>query len=726
MASSINVKIAPLPRGNYSSSATYAKLDVVSYNGSSYMAIKAVPTGTIPTNTTYWQLLAEKPTIGDGTITTNMLADGAVTADKLDSSVSDKYAEVSGTYEDMVVGSAEQLLSTQYDTDSVPYAFRKSPYGDREFEEIVGGSIAWNQWVVNGNFADTSNWSKSGVTMTVSGNVATLTSSSNGDHYSQQAYQDSIPVGHKVIYSTDVKVDSMPSGESSVLALSFFYGYASYRDTYYATDTNWHTIAKVKNIEPTSGSNPRFVALRLESRKSTVTAQFRNAQLFDLTQMFGTSVADAIYAMEQSSSGSGVAFFRSLFPKPYYAYNAGQLISVSGLSAHKMTGKNQVPTTGWEQGQITAEGGINNARYAVSSPYILLDGGYSYMLSRNYPDYGNGQMAYHTYDINKTHLSDSGWVSNNALISPSEDCYIRITTRAKPNNQNPPGITPSDVGTMFTVQLEFGTTATTYEPYESHSYALDSDVTLRGIPKLDADNKLYYDGDVYASDGTVQRRYGIVDLGSLSWAVQNLASSTKGFRANVTGIKTVSASNVMSNMISALYPTYRGDDVYAHSNISNGISMWSTDASVAVYDSTKTSMSASDFKTAMSGVYLVYELATPTTESASPYVSPQICNEYGTEEYISAEQNGVTMIVGHNTKYPQNLRKKIEGLPWNFSNLIAPTEVTNKATRNYTVGSYLIMNNTLYKVTSAIANGGTITVGTNVTATTIMAEILAL
>ena len=83
MASSINVKIAPLPKGEYSSSATYAKLDVVSYNGSSYMAIKAVPTGTVPTNTTYWQLLAEKPTIGEGSITTDMLANGSVTYAKL-------------------------------------------------------------------------------------------------------------------------------------------------------------------------------------------------------------------------------------------------------------------------------------------------------------------------------------------------------------------------------------------------------------------------------------------------------------------------------------------------------------------------------------------------------------------------------------------------------------------------------------------------------------------
>lgn len=32
---------------------------------------------------------------------------------------------------------------------------------------------------------------------------------------------------------------------------------------------------------------------------------------------------------------------------------------------------------------------------------------------------------------------------------------------------------------------------------------------LRGIPKLDANNALVYDGDTYASDGTVTRRYGV-------------------------------------------------------------------------------------------------------------------------------------------------------------------------------------------------------------------------
>jgi hypothetical protein len=129
---------------------------------------------------------------------------------------------------------------------------------------------------------------------------------------------------------------------------------------------------------------------------------------------------------------------------------------------------------------------------------------------------------------------------------------------------------------------------------------------------------------------------------------------------------------------------------------------------------------ATAFKAAMSGVMLVYELATPTTEEAAPYQHLQQCDPNGTEEFVST---GIVP-VGHETRYPENLRAKIEGLPWDFSSLIAPTEKTTTASRNYTAGSLLIMDNTLYKVMANIANGGTITPNTNVTATT-LSEILS-
>lgn len=68
---------------------------------------------------------------------------------------------------------------------------------------------------------------------------------------------------------------------------------------------------------------------------------------------------------------------------------------------------------------------------------------------------------------------------------------------------------------------------------------------------------------------------------------------------------------------------------------------------------------------------------------------------------------------------------EIETTETNVLNNIAKVE-NGKASVNYSVGSYLVNNGKLYKVTSAIASGENIVPGTNVTATTVMAELVAL
>lgn len=54
-------KVAITPRKDYKNEQTYEWLDVVTYNGASYMCIAEDDcTGIVPTNTDYWQLLADK------------------------------------------------------------------------------------------------------------------------------------------------------------------------------------------------------------------------------------------------------------------------------------------------------------------------------------------------------------------------------------------------------------------------------------------------------------------------------------------------------------------------------------------------------------------------------------------------------------------------------------------------------------------------------------------
>ena len=56
-----SVQVTVKPRGAWSSSTTYKRLDAVTYNGSSYIATaSSITAGTLPTDTSKWQMIAER------------------------------------------------------------------------------------------------------------------------------------------------------------------------------------------------------------------------------------------------------------------------------------------------------------------------------------------------------------------------------------------------------------------------------------------------------------------------------------------------------------------------------------------------------------------------------------------------------------------------------------------------------------------------------------------
>ena len=150
------------------------------------------------------------------------------------------------------------------------------------------------------------------------------------------------------------------------------------------------------------------------------------------------------------------------------------------------------------------------------------------------------------------------------------------------------------------------------------SYPLD-DIELRGIPKKDADNNLYYDGDTYESDGTVTRKYGTVTFnGTESWT---FASSGGIYRANrlIDGAYNVSGTRT---------PVYANNGIYASSgNPVGGMFISGTLQGTAMFyyipDQSITTEAA--FKTWLAShpLQVLFQLATETTETADPYENPQ-------------------------------------------------------------------------------------------------------
>ncbi len=168
------------------------------------------------------------------------------------------------------------------------------------------------------------------------------------------------------------------------------------------------------------------------------------------------------------------------------------------------------------------------------------------------------------------------------------------------------------------------------------TYPLDN-ITLRGIPKLSNGN-LYYDGDTYEWDGTVNRRFTEVDLGSLTWYYN---SANAYFYAKLTEAKGVPNAGTAANMICDKYINHEWTGL-SDKQISR---FYASQDGINVKDSSYTD--AATFKTAMSGHYLVFELADAyqTTESADPFTAVQTVEDGGTEEFVTT--NGVPVgVVG--------------------------------------------------------------------------------
>ena len=587
---------------------------------------------------TYWIISGQSNILAD-----NIIA-GTIAADRMKANVINAVNNGTGTInaDKINVGGS----APQYATGQAPYIRRASTeavLGQESLEQIVGGSIAWNQIVPKTASGNTS----AGITFTNNNDGSwTLTGTGSGSNaYCNVNYVNAttncfLP-NHKY-YITPEK-----SGTATHLSNIGIYTYG----------------LKSPDATPVSAFNP--IVLAAESTlpaRGWVRLQVTNAtnvnigtvtmkpQVFDLTLMLGAAVADYVYSLESATAGAGVAKLKEwgLFTDTFYAYNVGELKHVSGLVSHDTTGKNLYSQEN-ENGVIYSSGSEANApNRCRTKGHIPVIANKQYVI-KTFTS-GIYCIGYAFYDAQKRFISMTVPSSNtnvtNTFTVPINASYVRFNFW-KENAD----FTPDQIGN---VQLELGSTATAYEPFVSHSYPLDSTLTLRGVPQL-VSNNLCYDGDIYQPDGTVTRRYGAVNLGSLTWNY----TDTLMF-ANMPSDSAPVIRNGYPNAVCARYPTFVGGysdlkatDKYIYINSNNA----SASKKVVVRDSAYTD--ATVFKTAMSGVYLVYPLAAQATETAVPYQQVQAANAAGTESFSTTS----LVPVGHYTRYASNLTAAMDSLP---------------------------------------------------------------
>ena len=350
--------------GNGEQQGTSTAYDI-SYNftglsvGSSYYVVVNVTTTqgmNVSAQSNTFTVSIDTPTLGEATVVNNA-CDGYIS---VTSNLSSEYGgSGSGdivTFEtDSVndVSSLKVTLTPQQDGtpwigtthDTAPYLNRAMPTQSNDYNResgvIVGGTVAWNQKVMHGDFDSTTNWYKGvGVdSFSASSNVLTTNISGGSvlDAYKYGIYKNingGLDVTHKYLSIYGIK-------PSVATTFRLELGGGVKTGTVTLSANVWSEVSFI-NTPSTYNSQiyayPYSAVFNVSAPEMTI--QYRNVQLFDLTAMFGTIIADYIYSLEQATAGAGVAFFKSLFPKPYYEYNAGELKSVSGLVSHDMTGFN--------------------------------------------------------------------------------------------------------------------------------------------------------------------------------------------------------------------------------------------------------------------------------------------------------------------------------------------------------------------------------------------------
>ena len=256
------------------------------------------------------------------------------------------------------------------------------------------------------------------------------------------------------------------------------------------------------------------------------------------------------------------------------------------------------------------------------------------------------------------------------------------------------------VNMTFRPMLVSGSTATPYQPYSESVLPIPLDGhELRSLPDGTRD-ELTVD-----ERGHVRliQRVMVANLGTWNYGYNSAGAY---FYCNIT-------NKAVGNWNNVLCPSYQLTNSNVGAAEIPNLQFKATSASDAVFFKNTAYTDTASFKTAMDGAEIHYALATPVTHDLGivdpvPMQGPDL-----TAQPIPDTTMALTYEVDADVADETALA------------CIAPVE-GDTASANYSVGGYLVHDGRLCRVTTAIATGEAISIGTNVVATTVMAEVIRL
>lgn len=198
------------------------------------------------------------------------------------------------------------------------YLHRALPYSSdaKSLRKLVGCSFAWNQIA---QFPDRSTVTSKGITFSITDGICTYSgvpTASTGYVEIQSGTFANFTSGHKYL------IRVVDSNSSSGNRLS----YVVVNQPYTEVPANTTNAPRHSLYSPTS--TPTYFYWRLSLVNLATDTQINGTawvQAFDLTMMFGSTIANYIYGL---GADACLAWFQNLFDKDYYPYDSGTLVSV--------------------------------------------------------------------------------------------------------------------------------------------------------------------------------------------------------------------------------------------------------------------------------------------------------------------------------------------------------------------------------------------------------------
>lgn len=473
---------------------------------------------------------------------------------------------------------------------------------------VKGETIVWNQLRTN---------------QTSSGSGSTST-----QYATVGAAETNLIYGHKYYVRFYVKYGADNTNGSSVGFKLGNFAYDEFSMSFFPTDS-FVLQEHISTLNSSAGSGTnRSGFIKYSDSSKVLSIEWKNLQIFDLTQMFGAG-----------NEPVAPSEFRAMFPDDYYPYNAGELKSIvptsieaSGVERFQLLDKSKFTATGVFDGVTYTNNGngtitLNGTATALTN--YNLQSGISVIANHKYfCVYSNiisGSGAYPLLYTSDPAVFNTGFPMLSGDIVTALKDYDKVYFQIKVSNGKTMTnmlVKPQlfDLTQMFGAGNEPATPEEFWQKVPEKLYGHNpNDYKSVNIPS----SKYFPDGMRSAGSAHDEinflsqkaiKRIGSVDMGTLNWQYIT-ATSHERFEAVVNGIKTVSSNTTKGNLLCSKYATHSLNDVYDH--VADKIIAVATSGSnVWVYDTSYTDVAA--FKAAMSGLMLYYELATPIETAITP------------------------------------------------------------------------------------------------------------